>query len=221
MKRRILSALCCALLCSVMIMTAFAVEVPDYDRRGTISVTMTYQEKAVAGGNLTIYRVADVVRDDGSYLFEYTADFAECEIPVEELSSSRIADELAKIAKKKSIKGITKTINSKGQITFSDVEIGLYLVVQSKAAPGYSAVTPFLVSVPRRENERYIYDVDATPKMDVEPQPTKPTSTTPSGRLPQTGQLSWPVPVMLIVGLLFLVGGWHLYTSGKRKNYEG
>lgn len=39
------------------------------------------------------------------------------------------------------------------------------------------------------------------------PSPTTPTSTTPDHRLPQTGQLWWPVPVLAAVGMLFVIVG--------------
>ena len=44
------------------------------------------------------------------------------------------------------------------------------------------------------------------PTEPTEPTPTKPTNPT-KPNLPQTGQLWWPVPVLLIAGLLFVILG--------------
>ena len=47
---------------------------------------------------------------------------------------------------------------------------------------------------------------ESEPTEPTEPTPTKPTNPT-KPNLPQTGQLWWPVPVLLIAGLLFVILG--------------
>ena len=99
-------------------------------------------------------------------------------------------------------------------------------MVQTKAANGYEAVKPFLVSVPMNENGTYAYDVDATPKMSTltETEPTHSTPTTPTTSveptLPQTGQLSWPVPVLAMFGLLLFSIGWAPRFGKGKKTHE-
>ena len=53
---------------------AFAHDVPDMTRTGSVSATLTYDDEAVPGGSVTLYRVGDVVQDDGDYLFAKTKD---------------------------------------------------------------------------------------------------------------------------------------------------
>lgn len=45
---------------------------------------------------------------------------------------------------------------------------------------------------------------------------SSPTTSTPSGRLPQTGQLWWPVPFLAILGIAFFAIGWVRRNSGER-----
>lgn len=220
MTKRIGALLIVLILLGSLTMTAYAVhEVPDYDTLGSISISMTYKGKAVPYGSLTLYRVADVDTDNGDYFFTYTEDFADCSIPVTELSSSNLSAKLAEIAKTKKLTGVTQLLNSSGKTTFKNLEIGLYLLVQNKAAPGYTKVSPFLVSVPANDDGHYIYDVDASPKVGAEPSPTETTTT--SDKLPQTGQIQWPVPVMAVLGLFLVVVGRFLCASDKKKGYEG
>lgn len=221
MRKRIVSLLIVAMLLGAVAAPALAHEVPDPGRRGSISIAMTYQGTAVPGGTLTLYRVAAVDTDNGDYFFTYTEDFSGCSIPVTELSSANIASELASIARQKNLSGTTCGMDEEGNVTFSDLELGLYLLVQEKAAPGFQKVNPFLVSVPYQENGHYIYDVDTAPKNLPDPE-TEPTTqpTKPSGNLPQTGQTHWPVPVMAVAGLLLIAAGFCLRLSGRKYHDE-
>ena len=222
MIKRIVSLILVMMFLIVGSLSAHAHEIPDYNRRGSIDITMKYKDKVVPGGTLTLYRVADVATDDGNYFFTYTADFSDCSIPVTELSSSEIGAALAKIAKDRRLNGVAQDLDKEGHTKFSDLEIGLYLLVQNKAAAGYNQVSPFLVSVPGNDNGHYIYDVNASPKVELEPAPTTPT--TPSkpsgGKLPQTGQVNWPVPILGTVGLILIAAGFCMKASDRRKKHE-
>ena len=71
-------------------------------------------------------------------------------------------------------------ISDLGLAEFGDLEVGLYLVVQTTAAENYNVVNPFLVSVPIQENGKYVYDVDALPKVGTA---TKKTPDTPDEKV--------------------------------------
>lgn len=226
-KRIFLLILTLVLLCTFSL-TVCAHEVPDESRLGSVSVSMTYQGEPICGGTLTAYRVAQVKTHDGDYFFEYTADFAECTIPLEELESAELADELARIAKEKALTGTTVAVDAEGKAKFADLELGVYLVVQEEAAEGFKKINPFLVSVPQNEDGRYVYDVDTAPKNLAGPEteptdpPTDPTEPTkPDGPdLPQTGQTNWPIPVLTVAGLVLLTAGLALRISGKKDRNE-
>lgn len=225
MRRKIYSLLLCLVLVCAMALPVFAHEVPDADMLGSISIAMKYQGEPIPGGSLTLYRVADVISNDGDYLFAYTADFAGCTIPVTDLDSAQLPRELADIAQTENPEGITLELDEDGKVTFAGLRLGLYLIIQEEAAPGFKKVNPFLVSVPQNDDGHYIYDVDTAPKNLPGPEeepttpPTEPTEPPPPGepQLPQTGQLNWPVPVLAILGMLLVVAGFALCTAEKRK----
>ena len=226
MCRKICSILLILVLVCAAALPVCAHEVPDASRLGSISIAMKHQGEPIPGGSLTLYRVADVVSDDGDYLFAYTADFAGCAIPVEELDSAQLPRELMEIARAKDLEGTTLELDEAGKVKFSDLEIGLYLLVQEKAAPGFKKVNPFLVSVPQNDDGHYIYDVNTAPKNlpGPEEEPTTPPEPTEPPKpgdpeLPQTGQLNWPVPVLAVLGMLLVVAGFALCTAEKRKEH--
>ena len=60
--------------------------------------------------------------------------------------------------------------------------------------------------------------VNITNKSD-ETEETIPTQPEDSNdKLVQTGQLNWPVPVCVILGLIFFSIGWAMLNFGKKEN---
>ena len=133
---------------------------------GTIRVALydSAKDKALSGGQLTLYRVAEVKRKNGDLSFEYCGDFYGCGIALGDLTDSTLADQLLEYMPQ-GARGTTKTVDADGNVTFEDLELGLYLIVQSKASNGYAPIKPFLVSLPMAENGKWNYEVDASPKV--------------------------------------------------------
>lgn len=153
---------------------------------GSITVNFRWQGEAVAGGTLTLHRVGD---SD----YNLTEGFEDCEVELSEPYDADLAWELAEFAK--NIPGQTKSVGADGTAVFEPLEPGLYLVVQREAAEGFQTISPFLVGIPMQVDGALVYHVDASPKASPVP------------KLPQTGQVNWPVPVMAAAGILLLLAG--------------
>lgn len=159
---------------------AFALEVVDLSRTGSIKVSLYDSEtsEAVGGGTLTLYRVAKVQKDNANLSFVYTNGFEDCGVELGDLSEGELAGRLAeKIAA--TAESTTVEISDFGTAEFGDLEVGLYLVVQTTAAENYNVINPFLVSVPIQENGSYVYDVDALPKVGTAAKKTPNPPDTP------------------------------------------
>ena len=205
-------------LLSIFLIMAFlsvgasAHPVPEPGRKGSITVSMRFDGEAVPGGSLTLYWVGEVSQDDGNYSFVPTGDFTGWGSAFGALDSAeenaRTAQSLKTFAQSQEppISGIEKQIGKDGMAKFTNLEQGLYLLVQTQAAPGYSPVNPFLVSIPYEVKGEYCYDVDAQAKMELEQLPKPPEK--PGGKLPQTGQLWWPVPMLACAGMTLFLLGW-------------
>ena len=163
---------------------AGAYELPDPDRKGSISITVRYQEENVAGGSLTLYRVGDIREKNGDYSFVLSEAFAPSGISLDAPQSPQTASALADFARRESLSGTDQKIDGNGYVRFAGLQAGLYLIVQPKAAEGYQRITPFLVSIPMIAGENCIYDVDASPK--ISPIPEKPEP-----EIPATGDSLW------------------------------
>lgn len=213
-----LKCLLALLLLVCLPLSAAAHPVPDERKDGhcSITVTMTYQEKALPGGTLALYKVGDVEEEDGNYSFVPVAairgDFAQ----FGDIQSPELAGKLSKLEDKLTpVTPLPQKVGENGKVTFSELPFGLYLVVQKTAPAGYSKTEPFLVSLPYLEEGEYQYDVASQPKTDLERDVTTKPTTSPTtkpasssgGKLPQTGQLWWPVPVLACGGLGCIVVG--------------
>lgn len=270
----LLAALALLVWCAV---PAFALEVVDLSRTGSIKVSLydTETSELVRGGALTLYRVAKVKKSSADLSFAYTNGFEDCGIELGDLSEGDLAEQLTgKIAA--TAASTTLEVGDSGTVEFDDLEVGLYLVVQSRAAEEYDAIRPFLVSVPIRENGSYRYEVDALPKVGTathktpETPETPETPTTPetpetpvtpevpdegtpnnpnapgpdnpdgwvlgfhgtspaapnpgapgtkvlgANSLPQTGQLNWPIPVLVCTGVALVAAGLLLKKGTRR-----
>ena len=206
MRKHFISGLLALLLLLGLPLSAAAHPVPDESRNGhcSITVSMTYKGKAVRGGKLALYKVGDVAENNGNYSFvpvkEIQADIPE----FGDIESPDLAGRLAALEGKLTpVTSDPVTVDKDGNATFSDLTFGLYLVVQKTAASGYGKIAPFLVSVPYLYRDEYQYELTSQPKTDLE-QEVKPTAPPSSGggkKLPQTGQLWWPVPLLICAGL--------------------
>ena len=221
MKNRILSALLALILMSALIVHASAVHpVPDLSQNGSLTFAMELDGTALDNGNLNLYKVGEIAEDDGNYFFQL---MDEREIKKESQIDENLAKEMLTLAKEMSLTKLTAPIEA-GSTEFADLPVGLYVVWQDEkdATKGLFPIQPFLISVPRFQNGTYELDVLAKPKNAPEtipPESTEPPPPLPP-KLPQTGQLNWPVPVMALTGTMLFVMGWILCMSRKRISNE-
>jgi len=145
-------------------------------------------------------QMAAIIKDSGSN--------------IDSTAFTKIMSILTPVLSKEDIKAKDTQTISNGAVKFSDLGAGLYMVKLTKTpSNGYSFV-PFLISLPDSKGN---YDIVGEPKSGVQPpttpdnpnNPSTPTSnkTSYGDKLPQTGQLWWPVPLMALVGLILLTAG--------------
>lgn len=218
MKKKILSFLAAALLLTCLPKHAFAHEVSDMEKQGSIVVTTKYGDKAVSGGTLTATRVGEVAEDDGNYFFVRLDGKKLTQIESE--AAAKALEAFAnEYGKEHLLSTQDATVGKDGKATFPNLELGLYLITQKKAAPGYNKLRAFLVSVPYNDNGHYVYDVDIYTKSELEKAPNPTSPSTPGKptdpKLPQTGQLTWPIPVLSTAGLFLVVIGFALRRGKK------
>lgn len=292
-KRHLLSAAAAVLLTLALCLTAFAAEdtVIDWEATGSIALTLadSYDQTPVEGAEITLYKVADAGSENSLLTFTFTGEFADCGLSLEDLNDEALPEKLAAFAAEKKLTGVTETTGKDGKLTFREVPLGFYVLVQTGGAEGYSVCMPFTVAVPTSGSAQWIYDIEASPKTGIVklteltvkkawagsgkhpesvtvqlkrngeafgdavtlnaendwtytwkeleareswsveevavPEGYKATyetkdtvvTITNTSKLPQTGQLNWPVPVLICAGLALFVVGWVLFFRRKKE----
>ena len=151
----------------MMPMLAFAQSF-DAHRFGSISVTLMEQDgkTPIVGAEFSLYYVASVnLNSKNNLSYTFTNLFQDCGVALDDPALSVKLDAFVEEHSVPATKFIT---DFRGQANLADLPLGLYLIKQTSAVSGYAPCTSFLVTVPNQNTDGYVFDVNASPKMDIE-----------------------------------------------------
>lgn len=167
MSRKIMTAFVAVFLVFACSFGVFAEEF-DPDRTGSITLTLIgqNQKEPIAGAGLRVYHVASLeAGEDGTLRYTYTEDFEQMDVPLDDAS---LPAKLAAFVSEHPIPFLTATTDEESTARWDSLPLGLYYVEQAGAVAGFAPCTPFLVTLPQETDGGYVYDVNASPKTDVE-----------------------------------------------------
>lgn len=170
--------------------------ITDPQAKGSLTINKTTNKKdadgkypGLGGAEFTIYKVASLeLGTNGKYKsWKLTTDFARLSLTPDTLGSISTADLEAKANEAKKIAadltGQSQTTadgtgeTRKGEATFSNLELGYYLVVETKTPSKYVASKPFFVSIPETvttaDGSTWNYNVSVSPKIQGIPDTDK------------------------------------------------
>jgi len=176
--RKVLCALTLGVLLSGLIPAAMAQE-----RYGSIHVKLDAGELPVINGAVTLYQVGNRVEEG----YRITESFGGGIIRLEDIHSDNLAQWLAESAGES---GLTMLLDADGNAVFSELEQGLYILVQSERMDGFYPILPELLAVPEED----CWD------LELYKQPV-PVVT----EIPKTGQDS--TPYLGILGMILSAAG--------------
>lgn len=169
-----LARLACVLLACALLLTSAAMaekhEFPDLTQKGSITIKMVTKEgEPAGGGEMTVYQIAEVVVDNG-FVFSPLSGYEGLDIDMSEAAalSADDAQKAAAYVANNGLSGKAVAIGDDGLGKLTGLDLGLYLVVETKKAPGFRPVLPFLMTIPYDQDGKYQYDVTSEPKMTPE-----------------------------------------------------
>ena len=212
------------LLAVTLVRVVWAVPVLDLGGTYTLRLDCRYEGKALSGVPVRLFRVADADVRGG---YTPTEDFSASGVALTGLDSAgqwrEAAQALSIWAKQQALTPLTsQNSGGDGAAVFPALKAGLYLVELEplRRAGGVYSFAPLLAAVPTLNSDgdgwedetavlpKVAFEKDGKP-LQPDSEPDTPTPVEPGNRLPQTGQLKWPVPVLAVSGMvLFAVGLW-------------
>ena len=159
--------------------------------QGVIQVTPQEVGNPVPGGEVSLYAIGKAV--EGGY--RLSAELADWTVDVTEIFDPDLARWLAENIR---AEGISKSIGDAGSVEYSGLEEGVYLMIQTQAAPGYQSFRPYIVVLPMSGQEWKA--------------PTYPKVKRLEGDNPKTGDTG---VVQGIVGMA--VSGVGLWMCGRKR----
>ena len=166
MRHNIISVVLALWILLMMPMTAFAQSF-DADRLGAVSVTLMDPdgETPISGAELSLYYVASVeCNSNDSLRYTFTGTFGNCGCALDDPALAMMLDAFVQ---EHSVSAQKLVTDADGNVSFSNLPLGLYFVKQTNTVAGYAPCTAFLVTVPNYDTNGYVYDVNASPKTDV------------------------------------------------------
>ena len=164
--------------------TALAVDTDvDFSKQGSIAITLwegAGSHKVVPGASFRIYQIADIASKAGNLRYVLTPDFQDSGVQLDNLHADGVADHLAAYAQQNNRNAsVGSADKTSGSVVFSNLGLGLYLVIQEGRISGYYPVEPFLVSLPmiNADGTGWIYDIDASPKVEIKYSPSSSSDT--------------------------------------------
>lgn len=156
-----------------MSVNAFAAKTTvDWNQKGSISITPKDAEDGhtvIKGTSFTLYKAAEVTNDGTALRYTLAQEFAGSGADLSDVNADGLAKTLADFAEQEGLAGSIEKADENGTVTFADLSLGLYLLVQTGTVNGAYAAEAFLVSIPMTsaDGEAWLYDVEASPKAET------------------------------------------------------
>ena len=212
--------LCCVLCCiAILSLTATSVFAYGYfngsDEPASIRFDFSGGEIPVTGGKLQLRQVARW--DDTQKSLVWCEGYQDAGLSIKDPFTDSSAAWLFVFAEEGGFPARELEIGPDGKALADQLDYGLYLVSQLEPFEGYTEIRPALISVPMEISSVWIFDVEASPKLEplVEQttettevtETTAPSTTEPSTDIPRTGQVNWPIPILLLAGSVLIILG--------------
>lgn len=115
---------------------------------------------------------------------------------------------------------VVKQAGTDGKIHFDNLVAGVYLLMKdNKESSDKLEMSPALVYLPNynQDGDSWEHTATVNPKFDwhadVDP---NPHPVAPDTKLPQTGMVQWPVPLLVLAGLFLLLVGYGMVRNSKQ-----
>ena len=138
----------------------------DISKKGSLNISLsTNNSEVIKGAEITIYKVGEVVVENSNLIFKNVSEIDSCKIDF--TKDKNITPSMVECIQNTSVEKETNITDRQGKVSFTNLDLGLYLVVQTNEVKGYSKIEPYLAMIPREIDNKWIYDIVSTPKTEI------------------------------------------------------
>ena len=162
------------------------------ENRGSIRLKLEAGDLPVINGAVTLYQVGIKVEEG----YRITEAFGGGIVRQDDADSEKLAQWLAESA---SEAGLHMLLDADGNAVFSELEEGLYMLVQTERIDGFYPIYPVLLTIPQEDNWDVLVHRSPSPVVT---------------ELPKTGQS--PIPFFGVLGMFLSAAGLLLCCKKSR-----
>ncbi len=140
-----------------------AQNIVDLTQKGSINIILK-GESNVVGAEIEIIKIGKPVIKNNNLLFEYVDELKSCNFDI----NTKNINNIKKCIENKKLNNFIKLTNQNGEALFTNLDLGLYYIKQNNIVKNYSQMEPILIMLPEEINNSFEYNIDATPKIDIQ-----------------------------------------------------
>ena len=137
----------------------------DINKKGDLSITLkTNNKEAIKGAEITIYQIAEIDIKNANLTYKVLNELESCSI---NLNGQKIDNTTIQCIKQANIPSQAVLTDDTGISSFNNLDLGIYLILETKQVEGYSNFEPFFVNIPQEIDNEWIYTISSMPKTEI------------------------------------------------------
>ncbi len=141
------------------------------NKNGSVTLHIADSETGnwIEGASFRLYFFAAAYEKNNGIGYDYVVPYDDCNMDMDNLQDAYLPVHLTHFAFTHDLPFTIKSSDINGVIVFDNLVPGVYLIVPSGDIPNYIMPSPFVINIPLydKENKNWVYDVNATPKMQI------------------------------------------------------
>ncbi len=135
----------------------------------TLHIADSKTKSPLEGASFRLYFFAAAYEKNDGVGYDYVIPYDNCKMDMGNLQDAYLPIHLTHFAYTYDLPFTIKSSDINGEIVFDGLTPGVYLIVPSENIPEYFMPSPFVINIPLydKENKDWVYDINATPKMQV------------------------------------------------------
>ena len=141
----------------------------DFNQKGSILLELVEQEhnEKIADANIEIIKIADAkVDSNGNLYYEYVTSLNNCNVDIKDVTKINVNELTTCI--NDNTQRLSSISDNNGKVSFSNLDLGLYLIRQTNKLNKYTSIDSYLVTLPTIENNTWVYDIYSIPKTEIQ-----------------------------------------------------